>query len=181
MRVLALDLATKLGWACGSAEGTPVSHGVIALPKTGEDCGRFGYAFREWLGHAIEELAPSEIIYESPVMFSKTTSLQAARKLYGLAFLTELVCLDYKVPVSEANLSDIRKHFIGIVRAPLSVPKDKRRQWIKGKIIAACRERGFKVAGDDDADAIALLDYALAVKKPSHAMKATPLLREIPA
>lgn len=168
MRVLALDLATATGWAVGSPHGGRVSHGVIRMPKTGEDIGRFLAHFRDWLGPAIEELAPEEIVYEMPIL-PTTTSLQTVRKLNGLCGQAEVTARDYKVLCTEANLDDIRNHFIGMARAPKEIgrglskekKREVRRRWMKDRTITECHMRGFKVAGDDDADALALLSYRL--------------------
>lgn len=176
--VLALDLATVTGFACGSTDGTPVSHGVVAIPKTGEDIGRFLAHFRDWLNAALDDMGPDEIVFESPIL-PDTINLKTARKLYSLAGVAEMVAHDRKIRVSEANLNDIRGHFIGIKQAPRDVPKSKRRQWIKDKIIAECRKRGFRVSGDDDADAIALLDLRLSQLSKDYSLRATPLWQTI--
>ncbi len=42
-KILALDLATRLGWACGSPDGEP-HYGSKLLPSTGAEIGRFGDA-----------------------------------------------------------------------------------------------------------------------------------------
>jgi crossover junction endodeoxyribonuclease RuvC len=171
MRILALDLATSTGWACGTLEGTPIAHGVLRLPKTGEDLGRFGEAFENWLGPAIEDMAPTEIIYESPIM-PKLTSMTTLRKLGGLCFVTEIIARRYKVLVREANLVHIRKHFIGTTQAPRAITTPElRRRWLKDRTIAECRQRGFHVAGDDDADAVALLSFALSLYRPDFVLR----------
>lgn len=174
VRVLALDLSTNTGWACGSTEGTPVSHGVCAMPKTGEDIGWYLHHFRAWLIEAIDEMAPDQIVFEAPIMPSQT-SIATLRKLYSLAGVTELVARDRKILVWESQLDHIRSHFIGITRAPRDVPKDKRRQWIKNKVIAECQRRGFSVCGDDDADAIALLSLRLSQLSKDYSLNAAPL------
>lgn len=172
MRLLSLDLSTHTGWSCGSLLPQPVTHGVLHLPKTGEDIGRFLSAFREWLGHAIEELAPTDIVFESPILRGKT-SLAALRKLYGLAGVAEMVALDYEIPIQEASLSAIRKHFIGTSKAPKDIiGDDKRRAWLKAHTVSECRRRGFRVADDNDADALALLSYALTLKHPGFILQA---------
>lgn len=177
MRILALDLATRFGWSCGSLEPNPIAHGVIALPKTGEDIGRFLAAFRDWLGHAIEELGPTEIVFESPIL-PAATSLAATRKLYSLAGVTEMVALDYGIPIREANLTDIRKHFIGTARAPKTITTPElRRRWLKDQTVEQCRRRGFRVADDNDADSLALLAYALHLKQPGYRLEHHDLRR----
>lgn len=171
MRILYLDLAGILGWACGSDEGTPPVYGVFKLPKTGEDIGRYLCAYRDWLGPAVEELAPGEIVFESPFL-PKATTITTVRKLTGLAGVTEMVACDYKIQVREANNWDVREHFVGVKMAPRSVPKDERRKWIKNRVVAECRKRGFRVADDNDADALAGLSFSLARYKPGFVLQA---------
>lgn len=171
MRILALDLATRLGWACGSLDPTPTSYGVFVLPKTKEDLGRFAQAYRDWFTAALDELEPTEVIYESPFL-PKTTGVTTVRKLSGLTFVTELITSDRKIPVREANNWDVRDHFVGARMAPRSIPQDQRRKWIKDKVMAECARRGFRVAGDDDADALALLSFALSLAKPGFVLAA---------
>lgn len=174
VRVLALDLSTNTGWACGSTEGTPVSHGVCAMPKTGEDIGWYLAHFRNWLNEALDDMEPDQIVFEAPIM-PKMTSIATLRKLYSLAGVTELVARDRKILVTEAQLDHIRGHFVGISRAPRDVPKDKRRQWIKDKVITECRKRGFSVSGDDDADALALLSLRLSQLSKDYSLNSAPL------
>lgn len=177
-RVLALDLATKTGWACGNTDRDPVSHGVAVLPSTGEDIGWFADAFEMRLAELLDEMEPDHLVFESPILRGKKTSLAAARKLCGLAYHTELIARRRKLLVTEANLSEIRDHFIGITSAPRDVPKAKRRQWLKDKVVAECKRRGFSVTSDDDADAIALLSLRLSQLDATYSLKATPLFQE---
>lgn len=179
-RVLALDLATKTGWACGSTEGTPVSHGVVAMPKTGEDIGKFLAVFEGWLLTAIDEMGPDEVVFESPIL-PEQTAIATLRKLYSLAGVTELVVTrlierGQNMQTREAALGDIRQHFIGIRQAPKDIRgSEARRKWMKAKVIAECRKRGFNVAGDDDADAIALLSLRLSQLDKNYSLNSTPL------
>lgn len=171
MRLLALDLATATGWACGTFD-RPVSHGVFKAPKTGQDIGRFLAYFRKWLGEAIEQMGPTEILFESPIL-TGIKNLTTLRKLYSLAGVAELVAFDYELPIAEANLSSIRVHFVGMRCAPKAIlGKEKRRQWIKARTVAECRKRGFRVADDNDADALALMSYGLSLKQKGFTLQA---------
>ena len=180
-RVLALDLATLTGWACGATEGTPVSHGVCAMPKTGEDLGRYLAHFRDWLNLAIDEMEPGEIIFESPILRGATT-IATLRKLYSLAGVTELVARDRRILVTEAQIDTIRLHFIRTNRAPRDIKDAKvRRMWLKAKTIAECKARGFSCTDDNEADAIALLSLRLSQLSAGYSLKATPLFSGVAA
>lgn len=168
VRILALDLATVTGFACGSIT-TVIDHGSVRLPKTGEDVGLFLFHFRKWLTESIGRLEPDTIFFESPVLPGRgKTSLITLRKLYSLAGLTELIAHDKAIDCREANTSDITTHFLG-----KSAPRfgDAR----KKATVARCIERGWKVVDDNDADSLALLDYAFALIRPELALDATPL------
>lgn len=162
MRILALDLATKFGWACGSPGGDPYTFGSVQLPKgTGDDLGRFLQPYRDWLNMALDEMDPTEIVFESPIL-PGTTNIATVRKLGSLCGVTELVAVDRKIPVREAGMQDVRKHFIGTTKAPKQLPQKKRRQWLKDLVVSTCIKRGFNVTDDDQGDAVALLDYMVA-------------------
>ena len=71
-KILALDLATKSGWACGSPDGEP-RYGTKVLPSTGEDIGRFAAAYNEWLLDMITLESPALIVFEAPILAGQTT------------------------------------------------------------------------------------------------------------
>jgi hypothetical protein len=167
MRILALDLASCTGWACGSIPEGVVEHSSYQLPKTGEDVGMFLAYFRKWLESTIARNRPGEVIFESPILPDKT-SISTLRKLYSLAGLTELVALDHKLVCREANISEICTHF-------LCRGYPRKSELRKKATVAQCRVRGWPTKDDNDADALALLDYALALKQPSRALASTPL------
>lgn len=162
MVLLALDLASKFGFAVGTPGGV-IAHGSHQLPSTGCDIGAFLFRYESWLRAAIARWGVEEVVFESPVLPAQT-NIHTLRKLYSLCGLTELICSNGRIPVSEANLSHIRKHFVGVPRAPRTVPQAERRKWIKDATITECRRRGFRPVDDNDADSLALFSYTLAQK-----------------
>jgi hypothetical protein len=169
MKLLALDLATCTGFALGSTEQGVLEHGSHRILKTGEDVGLYLVTFRDWLLALVARTDPWTIYFEAPVLLGRDkTSLNTLRKLYGLAGMTEVVAHDRGIDCREANTSNIVTHFCG-----KGSPRygDER----KKATMAKCRERGWTITDDNDADALALLDYALAQIKPEHALQSTPL------
>lgn len=156
MRILCFDLATRIGWAWAEDKAAPV-HGVHRLPSTGDDLGRFLHAARQWIDGKITEVEPHLIVYESPIL-RMATQLATLRKLYSLASIAELVAIDRCVKVEEAALGKIRTNFLGAGNCP------RESVAIKRAIVHRCRERGWHPQDDNDADALALLDYARAIK-----------------
>ena len=147
--IVALDLATRTGWARWRA-GDEVHHGTIALPETGPEVGRFLAAFDDRLVSVLA-VAPDVVVFEAPWVGSDTHQA-TARKLMGLAGHVEFVCYRAGIACCEVNNNTVRKHFCGKGNAP--------RKAMKAMVIAACRDRGWSPANDDEADALAMLDYA---------------------
>ncbi|MGD9884601.1 MAG: hypothetical protein AB7E70_21660 [Hyphomicrobiaceae bacterium] len=169
--ILALDLATTVGWASaapGYRAVLPISarHGVqewaanLALMRSGSHriappgagLPEFFHAFDLWLADMITVHQPDLLIFEAPIIAGGKTSVETARKLMGLAVLTELTGYRRSIPkVREENVITVKKHWTGHGRA------DKR------MMIDAARQRGFEPADDNAADALALADYAAAM------------------
>jgi hypothetical protein len=175
MKLLVLDLATHLGFAFGDGAGVQ-DHGSFRLPSTGPDLGQFLHAYRAWLAGKLRERGPEKVVFESPILPS-TTNLNTCRKLYALAALTELLCLDARIDCGEANLMEIRRHFIGSARAPRDVPQKERRAWLKDATEGMCRARGFNPADDNDADALALFSFVQSTVNPNFELLGTEIAR----
>lgn len=173
MRSLVLDLATVFGFAYGDDDLGVLEHGSFRLPSTGADVGRFLFHYRGWLTAALARWHPDEIVFEMPIL-PDIGNIATLRKLYALAALTELLAQDHHVAVREANLTDIRMHFLGTPRAPKTVAKSERRAWLKARTIAECRTRGIRPADDNDADALALLSFICTQRNPSFKLTDKP-------
>lgn len=156
-KILALDLATRVGWACGAPDGEPL-YGTKVLPSTGEDIGRFADAYNTWLLDMITLEGPALIVFEAPVLPCKTTPA-TARKLMGLAWHTEFVCRLREVRCSEHHLQSVKKFFAGSGRAE------------KDDMMAAARRQGWDPKDDNAADALGLWACAVHEKAPRHAAR----------
>ncbi|MBX3504442.1 MAG: hypothetical protein KF895_03110 [Parvibaculum sp.] len=178
MIIAALDLATNSGYAIGDHldTGTAPVAGCFRLPKTGRDYGHFGAAFDKWLRSLIQRHGVEFIVYETPILPAQT-QIETLRKLYSLGTIAEMVARDLEIMIEETDMQTVRKHFIGVTRAPKEVPKERRRAWMKARIIAKCEEFGWQPENDDEADALATLHYARIVMNKTYAANtAGPLL-----
>lgn len=156
-KILTLDLATRTGWCCGAPDQAP-RYGTKVLPSTGEDIGRFAYAYNEWLLDMITLEDPALVVFEAPVLTGKT-SLTTARKLYGLAWHTEFACSMRQVRCAEHHLQSVKKFFAGSGNAT------------KDDMIAAARRLGFDPKDDNAADAIGLWCCTVHERAPQHAAR----------
>lgn len=165
MIVLALDVATRTGWAAGRICSTPV-WGTQQFGR-GKSNGDVLYAYRIWLLEKIDEVQPELICFESPFMptvdsqFAQEGARNAltVRRLFGFAGITEATCVERHIRCYEARPSEIIHHFIG-GRVP------KKREEKKAAAVAMCKRLGFDVADDDEADAVALWCYAESIFEP---------------
>lgn len=145
MRVLALDLATRTGWAKGAAASRPLS-GVIRLPSTGDNVGAFLAAWEQHLAGLLHDVDLA--VFEAPLL-PRTTSFKTVTKLHSLAGLTELVCLKAGVQVRSAMNNRVKKAWVGHGRAE------------KPAMIARAKALGFQPQDDNHADALAIWFYAV--------------------
>lgn len=173
-RILALDLATNIGFALGDLGGVKLS-GSRKLPATGDDVGRFARAFSTWLQIGLKRHMPTVVVYEQPLLRSNGTSLATCRKLYGMAWEVERVCAEneFRIPVKEVNISDWRVHFLGRGNVPRKSDEAKK------AVMRMCGIRGWAPQDFDQADALGILDFALACESPAQALKATPLFQDV--
>ena len=153
-----LDLATATGWASGPPGGDP-RFGTKVLPSTGDDIGRFAEAFEEWLFDFIAVEQPALVAFEAPILSAGKTSIATARKLTGLALMTELVCRKRQVRYFEANLMTIKKEIAGTGKAQ------------KEDMIAVAHRYGWAVRTEHEADACCGWAYAVQCRAPQHALR----------
>ena len=148
--ILALDLGTTTGWAIRDFDGL-ITSGTVSFKPSRYDGGGMRYLrFTNWLTEIDRLSGPIEAIYFEEVR--RHAGTDAAHVFGGLlAVLTswgELRGLPYQgVPVGT-----IKKHASGKGNAP------------KQAMIDAARQRGFNPADDNEADAIAILLWALETK-----------------
>lgn len=138
MKILALDIATRTGWACGAVGGEP-RWGLATFLHS--DVGAFASAYDHWLSDMITVEQPDLLVFEAPILPRQTT-IATARKLMGLAFLTELIAFRRSLACREVSIQTVKKFFAGHGHAP------------KAEMINAARRQGWNVKDDNEADAL---------------------------
>lgn len=166
MRVCFLDVATKTGWAF--SDGGEPSHGVLQFDKSsGEELAWLLVDAEEKLSALLGRLKPELIGFESPIL-PATTNITTTRKLYCLAGKVEEMALRRRIRCVEASSSEIRRHFLG-----RSAPRRSKKA--KAAVMARCKMLGWNPIDHNSGDALAGLDYLLALERPSHALRTTAL------
>jgi hypothetical protein len=138
--LLALDLATRTGFALG-ARGARPRLGTIAFTSK-EHPARFR-ALEEWLDETAQKAGGfSEVLIEAPAPSGNFSSQSAARLLLGFAITVETWCWDHAVPYREEYVGRMRKFLLGRGTFPKGEAKPAVARWAEA--------RGF---GDETHDA----------------------------
>jgi Holliday junction resolvasome RuvABC endonuclease subunit len=147
MKILALDLGTKTGWALG----WPAAVSGTWVNKAGRyDGGGMRYLrFRAWLTEVKSQAGGLDAVYFEEV---RNHAAVDAAHVYG-GFLAHLTawCEEQvpKVPYQGVPVGTIKKHATGKGNAS----KDQMVKWAEAHL-------GRPVVDDNEADAVAILGYA---------------------
>ena len=176
--ILALDLATRLGWAHATDEalaGWPafgvlgaragphdgVTFGGHLIAPRGTQLGPLLSKFETWLGDKLGEVEPGLVVFEKP-WFGVRSHQRTVTVLMGLTASAEVACDRAGIECRAANVASVRKHFMGKAKG--------KRPDLKAVCVWVCKQRGWQVGDDDDAaDALAILDYSAHCTRRSRA------------
>lgn len=160
----ALDIATTTGWAAGNL-GVPVplfgEHDLTAAHGRSEDA--IFAEFERWLDHLLRLFRPHYLIAEDVF---HPASMFVAQRLYGLRALCTIVCHRHDIRLRRVNVQRVHRFFTGGGEA---------RGQKKALTIARCRQYGWMVESDNQADALALFAYLEAQLAPTFQRSAGPI------
>ena len=149
--LLALDLGTTTGWAL-CAPGAPITHGNVSFkPQRFEGGGMRYLRFRRWLNDLKAAVAAPQglgAVYFEEVR--RHLGVDAAHAYGGFLATLTAWCEHHQIPYQGVPVGTIKRHATGSGAAG------------KTMVIAAMRERGYDIGDDNEADALALLHWALA-------------------
>lgn len=145
--ILALDLGTTTGWAIRTFDGLITSGTVCFRPSRYDGGGMRYLRFTNWLTEIDRLSGPIAAIWYEEVRSHAGTD---AAHIFGglMATLTSWGELR-GVPYAGVPVGTIKRHWTGKGNAP------------KQAMIAAARARGFSPTDDNEADALAILHWAL--------------------
>ncbi|WP_303784095.1 crossover junction endodeoxyribonuclease RuvC [Azovibrio restrictus] len=145
--ILALDLGTTTGWALRDRTGRITSGTESFKPQRFEGGGMRFLRFKGWLtelkAHAdgIDALVFEEV--------RRHVSTDAAHAYGGFLATLTAWCEHHGIPYQGVPVGTIKKHATGRGNAR------------KDEMLAAARARGHSPADDNEADALALLHWAI--------------------
>ena len=169
VEVLFLDLARISGYAAGGLRGVE-GFGIFELPQTHENIGRYLNIADRRVQALVDRFQPAALAFEAPWLNGRRDTIVNLRKLSGLANVAEQVADRNEIECREALVHDICIHFLGRGYRNLKAAKK-----ISTKV--KCRELGWEVQDDNDADALAGLSYILACKHPIKALETVPMAK----
>lgn len=151
--IVALDLGTNTGWAVRTGDGQVISGTVSFRPGRFEGGGMRFLRFHGWLEElASASAAPAAVYFEE---VRRHAGVDAAHVYGGLMATLTAWCEQRAIPYAGVPVGTIKKHATGKGNAD------------KAAMVAAARARGFNPVDDNEADALALLAWAL--EQPTHA------------
>jgi Holliday junction resolvasome RuvABC endonuclease subunit len=145
--LLALDLGTRTGWALRSSDGHITSGSESFRPQRFEGGGMRFLRFKRWLTEIKSQADGIGALYFEEVRRHASTD---AAHAYG-GFLATLTawCEHHQIPYQGVPVGTIKKHATGRGNAG------------KDQVIIAVRSRGHAPVDDNEADALALLYWAI--------------------
>ena len=149
--VLALDLGTTTGWALLTREGD-IAHGFASFrPQRFEGGGMRFLRFKRWLGELKTIAQDIHAVYFEEVR--RHAGVDAAHVYGGLMATLTTWCEHQNIAYLGVPVATIKKHATGKGNAG------------KAEVIAAMRALGHPVTDDNEADALALLHWAIATQE----------------
>lgn len=143
MKILALDLGTKTGWAWH--DGTESRSGTrIHRHTKKQHPGHVYRIYHAWLEGLLDTLKPDAVYYEKVMHHA---GVYAAHMYGGYQAILLCLCAERNITVVPVGVKTIKAH-------------TGRGDANKDYVIRTIRTIGYKPCDDNEADALALLDYA---------------------
>ena len=146
--ILALDLGSHTGWALHQLDNTITSGTEHFKPQRFEGGGMRYLRFKRWLNEMLAASGYINAVYFEEVR--RHLGVDAAHTYGGFMGHLTAWCEHHNIPYQGVPVGTIKKHATGKGNAG------------KDDMIVAARARGHEPVDDNEADALALLDWALA-------------------
>jgi Holliday junction resolvasome RuvABC endonuclease subunit len=145
--VLALDLGTTTGWALRPRVGN-TAHGFVSFKTQRFEGGGMRYLrFKRWLTEMKTLASDIHAVYFEEVR--RHAGVDAAHVYGGLMATLTTWCEHHNIPYQGVPVGTIKKHATGKGNAS------------KDDVIATMRAMGHAVTDDNEADALAILHWAI--------------------
>lgn len=147
--VLCIDIGTTMGWAVRSKNGGDVSGSFsCAIDRKKQHQGQKWLNARAQLAELMTRYEPALVVYEDVKSHGKG-GVYAAHAYGGFLAILAMLCAGRNIRMQSVGVTTIKRHWTGNGNAK------------KELMLAEARGRGFQPADDNEADAIAIRDWAL--------------------
>jgi len=169
--ILAIDIATNCGFARGIVGGVPTCGSLRFGAVNASNNAVFGHALK-WISKLLEpQPRPDILIMEAmlpPQARVGHTSRDVRDRLAGLhGIIRGVAYLRGIGEIAEANVGDVRMHFICDRHMP--------RSSAKSQVMRQCEMMDWHPKNDNEGDALALWSYACGIVDPKTALKVVPM------
>jgi Holliday junction resolvasome RuvABC endonuclease subunit len=147
MKILALDLGSLTGWALRAADGSITSGTTEFKNDRWQGGGMRFLRFKHWLTEMNSIAAEVELVAYEQVR--RHAGVDPSHVYGGWLAILGVWCEHYRIPYQGVPVGTIKKYIAGKGNAD------------KPAVINAIRARGFNPADDNEADAIAILLWAI--------------------
>ncbi len=144
--ILALDLGTLTGWALHQRDGSIISGTELFKPQRFEGGGMRYLRFKRWLNEVLTDGDINAVYFEE---VRRHAGVDAAHAYGGFMGHLTAWCEHHNIPYQGVPVGTIKKHATGKGNAG------------KDEMIVAAKTRGHAPADDNEADALALLHWAI--------------------
>ena len=148
--ILALDLGTKCGYALRKRDGTLVHGTEVFTPRASWSAGQKWSRFSAWLSSTIVEGGATVIAYED---VKNHAGVLAAHAYGGFLAMMEMVADQHNLTLQPVGVGVVKRSWTGNGAAD------------KDTMIAQAKVRGFRVVDDNNADALAILHWAIKAER----------------
>jgi len=145
--ILALDLGTHTGWALHQLDDTITSGTESFKPHRFEGGGMRFLRFKQWLNELLAASVHINAVYFEEVR--RHAGVDAAHAYGGFMGHLTAWCEHHNIPYQGVPVGTIKKHATGKGNAG------------KSEMIVAAKARGHTPVDDNEADALALLHWAI--------------------
>ncbi|MDC7707231.1 crossover junction endodeoxyribonuclease RuvC [Vogesella indigofera] len=145
--ILALDLGTTTGWALRASDGSITSGSECFRPQRFEGGGMRYLRFKRWLTELKAVAGGIDSLHFEEVR--RHVSTDAAHAYGGFLATLTAWCEHHQIPYQGVPVGTIKKYATGKGNAG------------KDEMIASVRKRGHAPSDDNEADALALLHWAI--------------------
>lgn len=168
VRILALDLSSKTGWAAPGPDRSKPVGGVLKIPFDENDNGEAFADLRDGIARLINLNSPTHVAIEAPVPVTSHGRIEnlvdkasTVRFLLGTVAIAEEIAWRAGIECVEGRVNEVRPFFCG------------RGEHSKGAVQARCQQLGWSFQDDNEADAKALWAYATAMLDPTWSFQQT--------